>query len=131
MDGVLNGEGTPADTLMSPQMTYYAAFMPAIPKYHYDVARAEQKMRDGGFVRPAGGMYVSTTGERFDPEFRAFGGGQEDTELAIMVDTLHRAGVGVVCNIVPAVYSRDVQIRTSFPGLTANVTQLPERTVFN
>src|SRR5581483_2410075 len=58
------------------------------------------------------------------------GGGQEERELAIMVDGLRRTGMEVVPNVVPAVYSRDVQIRASFPALHANVTQLPERTVF-
>jgi ABC-type transport system substrate-binding protein len=33
--------------------------------------------------------------------------------------------------VIPAVYSRDVQIRAQFPALTANVTQLSERAVFN
>jgi peptide/nickel transport system substrate-binding protein len=131
IEGVLNGEGTPADTLMSPQMPYYQALLDAIPKYPHDLQRTEQLMGEAGFTRPPGGFYVGANGERFDPEFRAFGGGQEETELAIMVDTLRRSGIDIVSNVVPAVYSRDVQIRAAFPGLTANVTQLSERTVFN
>jgi len=130
IEGVLNGEGTVADTLMSPQMPYYQKLLDGIPKYPYDVARAEQLMGEAGFTKGPQGMYVGASGEKFDPEFRAFGGGQEETELAIMVDNLRRAGMDVVSNVVPAVYSRDVQIRASFPGLTANVTQLSERTVF-
>jgi peptide/nickel transport system substrate-binding protein len=129
IDGVLNGEGTAAETLMSPQMPYYQTLLDAIPKYPYDLARAEQYMRDAGFAKQ-GSFYAGPAGEKLEPEFRAFAGGQEETELAIMVDSLRRGGWDIVSNVIPAQYSRDVAIRASFPGLTANVTQLSERTVF-
>jgi len=131
VDGLLNGEGQTADTLMAPQMPYYQDLIKAVAKYPYDLRAAEQQFGEAGFTKAGGGFYASPAGERFNPEFRAFAGGQEESELLIMVDQLKHTGIDVTPNVIPAVYSRDVQIRAQFPALTANVTQLAERTVFN
>jgi len=130
VEGVLSGEGQVADTMVSPQMSYFQTLLGSIPKYPLDARAAEQLMNQAGFAKNAEGWYADAAGTRFSPEFRAFGGGQEEKELAIMVDSLRRTGMDIPQNVVPAVFSRDVQIRASFPGLNANVTQLPERTVF-
>jgi peptide/nickel transport system substrate-binding protein len=130
VEGLLAGEGQPAETLVAPQMPYFQTLLNSIARYPYDPRAAEQLMNQAGFARGADGWFADASGAHFNPEFRAFAGGQEEKELAIMVDGLRRSGMDVGQNVVPAVYSRDVQIRASFTALQANVTQLPERTVF-
>jgi len=131
VDGLLDGQSIVADTLPSPQMDYYQALLNGIPRYPSDARQADQVMAEVGWAKAPEGFYTNVGGTRFLADFRAFAGGSEEREQAILVDGLRRGGWDLTSTVVPEISSRDVQMRATFPALTANVTQLAERTLLN
>lgn len=131
VDGLLDGQSTVADSLPSPQMDYYQTLLNNVPRYPLDVRQADQSMAEAGWTKGSEGFYLNPGGTRFLADFRAFAGGSEEREMAIMVDGLRRNGWDLTSTVVPEISSRDVMMRATFPSLTANVTQLNERTILN
>src|SRR5438093_2268907 len=115
LDGLLDGEGRVADTLLPPEL-YTPEVDRAITKYPHDVNRAAQLLTEAGFSRGADGFYAGPEG-RFRPEVRTIAGGQIEREMAILADTYRRNGVDALEFVVPAAQSSDGQVLASFPAL--------------
>jgi peptide/nickel transport system substrate-binding protein len=128
VDGLFEGQGIVADTLVPRNADHYAAVDQAIAKYPYDPRRAEQLLNELGFTRGTDGFFASPTDGQFTPEWRATGGGDSETQLAILVDGLRRAGIDARSYIFPQIQDDDREARASFPGLSnTSTTGVPER----
>ncbi len=119
-DSMLEGEGQPADTFVSPGTVFYDAVQRAVVKYPYDLRRTDQLMREAGFNRGADGVYTHPLDGRFAPEIRGFVGGQEEREIAILADGWRRAGFDVSEYSVPPAQGLAGEVRSTFPALAAN-----------
>jgi peptide/nickel transport system substrate-binding protein len=117
-EGVFDGQGYPVDTLMSPRMPYFADLDRAITKYPYDPRRTADLMAEAGYIRDADGIFVSSTGERFKPDFWVTAGAQYERHQAIIVEAWKRAGIDSEPYALPLVAGRNNETRATFPGLT-------------
>lgn len=100
-DGLTEGIGTIADTLVLPQVEYFADIDRAITKYPYDPRRSEQLLNEMGFTKGADGFFASPAEGRFNPEIAVAQGGRNDTEVQIVVDGLRRVGFESTVRIIP------------------------------
>lgn len=115
-DGLLDGEGRTADTLL-PLELYTPAVERVTTKYAYDPRRTEQLLTSAGFAKSGDGFFANATGGRFNPEIRAIAGKLDESEQAILIDGFRRAGIDAPGYIVPAAQNSDGQIMASFPAL--------------
>ena len=122
IDGLFEGQGVIAETLVPRNAQHYALVEQAIAKYPYDPRRVEQLLGEIGFVKGADGLFASPTDGPFAPEWRATSGGDSETQLAILVDGLRRAGMDARSYIFPQVQDSDRQARASFPTLSNTST---------
>ena len=100
-DGLTEGIGTTADTLVLPHTEGFAEVDRVVTKYQYDTRRGEQLLGELGFSKGADGFFASPTEGRFNPEIAVAQGGRNDTEVQIMVDGLRRVGVDSSVRIIP------------------------------
>jgi len=124
LDGMLDGEGVIADTIVSPDTEYYPELDRILTKYPYDPRRTEQVMAEVGITRGADGLYAGATGDRFSPEVR----GPLENELSILVDGWRRAGVSAQPSVTPAALATNNEYRASFPAFALTKSSLPDRT---
>lgn len=124
LDGLLEGQGTIAHTLVSPRLDYYGDLDRTISKYPYDPRQTEQLMNEVGFARGADGIYTSPNEGRFTPEVRINAAGQNEAEATIMADSLRRAGMESSVYVIPQALTTDAQFRASFPSLTGTGSEL-------
>jgi peptide/nickel transport system substrate-binding protein len=124
LDGLLEGQGTIAHTLISPRLDYYRDVDRAIAKYPYDPRRTEQLMNEAGLIRGADGVFARLDDGRFAPEVRINAAGQNEAEATIMADSLRRAGMDATVYVIPQALTTDAQFRASFPSLTGTGSEL-------
>jgi peptide/nickel transport system substrate-binding protein len=117
-DGLLDGQGTVAHSLMSPYLQYFPEIEAAVAKYPYDLRRTEELMLEAGFSRGSDGTYTSPTEGRFTPEVRINAAGQNEAEGTVMADSLRRAGMDSSVYVIPQAMASDAQFRATFPTLT-------------
>jgi len=101
VDGITEGLGAIADTLVLPTVEYFPTVDRGLTRYPYDPRRAEQLFNDAGFTRGADGFYVSPSEGRFNPEIAVAQGARNDTEVQIMVDGLRRVGIDASIRVIP------------------------------
>src|SRR5206468_11588874 len=65
LDALFEGQGTIADSAISPEDSYFPEVEPVITRYPYDTRRTEALMNEAGFFKDAEGFYGSVAGERF------------------------------------------------------------------
>lgn len=116
VDALFEGQGITAETLATPRMPHFGAADWAIAKYPHDPRRAEQYLVQAGYARGPDGVYTSAADGRLAPEWRATSGGDSDTQLAILVDTMRRSGIDAHSYLLPQTI-QDPQTRALFPGL--------------
>lgn len=116
-DGLFQGEGTVAETLMPPSTPYFAELDRTITRYAYDPRRVEQLMGDAGLSKDREGLFSTARGERFGLGFMVENGAQNERDMAIMENTWRGAGIDVRPTVMNATQLRDAQLRATFPGL--------------
>lgn len=125
---LLGGYGLLSETPVSPLVPYGAEIDRAISKYPYDPRRTEQLMNEAGFTKGADGLFASapgaesagrTSGERFRPDWMTLSGAQNEAELAILVDSMKRAGIEIVPYVLPSAQLADARARSLYPGLSS------------
>lgn len=122
IDGLFEGQGVIAETIAPRNAEDYPAIQGAIARYAYDPRRVEQLLGELGFSKGPDGFFSSPTEGRFAPEWRATSGGDSETQLAILVDGLRRAGMDARSFIFPQAQDDDRQARASFPTLSNTST---------
>jgi peptide/nickel transport system substrate-binding protein len=125
--GLFDGEGIPAYTIISPLAPHYREVERAITKYAYDPRRSEQLLNEAGFSKDAGGMFASASGERFQPPIWVTAGPLFERQLSIMVDTWRQAGIDAQGYVIPVAETRDNSSRVLFPGMLSHGISTNER----
>ncbi len=100
-DGITEGMGTVADTLVLPQAGYYPELERVLAKYPYDLRRTDQLLGDAGYTKGGDGFYSSPSEGRFSMEVMVSQGPRNDTEVEIVADGLRKAGFDARIRIVP------------------------------
>jgi peptide/nickel transport system substrate-binding protein len=116
-DGVLEGKGVIAHTLIPPQMEYSPEVDRAAAKYPYEPARADQLMNEAGFTRRTDGWYASSAGQRFSMDLRVIAGAQNEQELSILGSAWRQLGFDVRESVLPTAQAQDGQTQAMFPSL--------------
>ena len=112
VDGATQGLSPIADSWITPNSKYADAARSAIPRYDYDVGRAQQLLAGVGWTRAAdGGLVHQTTGERF--EFDLWNRFQFTREQTIVAD--YWKAVGINTNI-RQYNQNDRQLQSQFTG---------------
>ena len=106
-DGLTEGLGSVADTLVLPQVEYFSDADRAVTKYAHDPRRAEQLLNEVGYARGGDGFFASASDGRFNPEIAVAQGGRNDGEVQIMVDGLRRGGIDASVRIIPRARKTD------------------------
>jgi ABC-type transport system substrate-binding protein len=119
VDGLLDGQGIPADTLVSPQVEYFPALDRILTKYPYDLRRSEQLMREAGFEKGPDGIYTGPGTGRFSLELSVSALAQNEAEAAVIVDALRRGGVDMTLQVLSQAQAADRQVRSSFSGISS------------
>ncbi len=131
IDGLLDGVGSPADTIISPQVQYFDALNRAIVKYPFDLREADRLLTEAGFARRADGYYVGPDGERLAPELRVRASAHNQSEMAIMADGWNRAGIAVSSYVIPAAQALDSAVLATFPALSTTSRPAQESQLVN
>jgi peptide/nickel transport system substrate-binding protein len=116
-DGLYEGEGEIAETILSADDRYYAEVKRGVARYPFDPRRAEQLMAEAGFSKDREGGFVSAAGEPFRPDFQVLAGSTFERGQAIITDNWRRTGFMVQPNVLSAVQVRDNQARATFPAI--------------
>ncbi|HZT06355.1 MAG TPA: ABC transporter substrate-binding protein [Chloroflexota bacterium] len=116
-DTLTQGKGTMADTLVLPQVEYFADVQRAITTYPYDVARSVQILHEAGWVRGSDGVLADASQNRFAVEVEVAAGARNDIEVEIMADSLRQAGVDPSVRVIPRAQITDRQMRSMLPGI--------------
>lgn len=117
-DGLLDGQGTVAHSLMSPYLQYFPEIDRAVVKYPFDLRRTEELMAEAGFSKGGDGIYTSAMEGRFAPEVRVNAAGQNEAEGTVLAANLRRAGMDSSLFVIPQAMASDAQFRATFPTLT-------------
>jgi peptide/nickel transport system substrate-binding protein len=123
VDGLLEGEGLPDHTYISPREPYFDLVDRSAAKYPYDLRRTEQYMNEARFAKGPAGFYTSNSDGRFIPDHQVNAGAvQWLQEQAILVDTWRRAGFDMTSSQLPQAQQQDNQARTAFPTLASTAS---------
>jgi peptide/nickel transport system substrate-binding protein len=125
-EGLFNGIGFPTETIVSPTESIYPDVDRAMTKYPYDPNRAVQLMGEAGYTRDTEGQFVAPDGNRFRLDFSVTAGPEFERGQAILSDSWRRTGFDVHPAILAAAQARDVQSRSTFPGLSSRGGGLAE-----
>jgi peptide/nickel transport system substrate-binding protein len=111
------GLGAPADSWVRPDHALRTQLDSAIPRFPYDVTRAEQQLAGAAWVRGADGVAVNqASGDRFDVQLWTAESARAQKELNVIADGWERIGARVDRLIVPAAQSGDREYRSKLPG---------------
>jgi peptide/nickel transport system substrate-binding protein len=124
VDGVLDGQGRIADTLVSPDTAYYPELDKVLKKYPHDPRQTEQLLTQLGYAKGQDGFFLAPGGARFAPEMR----GTIQNEAAILVDSWRRAGIDAQLSITSAALATNNQYRSEFPGFAITNSVMQEST---
>lgn len=114
-----------AEAMVPSNVGFYAAVDRAITKYPFDITRAEQLMREVGFIKAADGVLVNAATGRFSASLLSNAGGQDERSSTIVADYFKRAGVATRLDFIPNSASPTVdETRNTFPSMRLRVNPL-------
>jgi peptide/nickel transport system substrate-binding protein len=116
-EGITEGMAPAADTLVLPQVEYFADLERAVVKYPLDPRRAEQLLNEAGYFKASDGIFASQTDGRFVLEAMVAAGARNETEVAIVSDGLRRLGIDAGIKVVPRAQVTEPFVFAHFPGL--------------
>jgi len=121
-----DGEGPMGDHWVPPGLPYYEEVERSVTHYPFDPRRAQELMADAGFTRDASGFFASASGERFRPQLMVDGSNLFEREMTTVLDTWAKIGIDGEPKLLPAVESRLLSARTTYPGIYGISTGLRE-----
>jgi peptide/nickel transport system substrate-binding protein len=116
-DALFAGEGVMSNTLITPQARFYADVQRVITRYPYDPRRVDELLGEAGLTKNRDGVYITATGERFNPEILAESVGQFQREMTLLMATWRTLGIETQSRGLPSVQIRDGPARAIFPAL--------------
>ena len=109
------GLGPAADSWYRPDEPIRRELESAIPKYPFDRARAQQLMAQAGWTPGPDGIFVHSSGERFELEVWANPQSSEKA-LAIIADQWKSFGIDTRPTMIPAARAEDREYTAQHPG---------------
>jgi peptide/nickel transport system substrate-binding protein len=98
----------------------------SIPRYPYDVGRAQSLLAEGGWTQgPDGILTNQTTRDRLEIEISGAPRRETERMQAVIRDQLKAAGVDATIYNFPAPLAADNEVRSTRPGVTLNGTGVP------
>jgi peptide/nickel transport system substrate-binding protein len=122
LEGMMNGTGIIADTIVSPDEEYFPTLDRVLTRYPFDPRRTEQLMLEAGLSKGPDGFYVSPAGP-YRPEVR----GPTEKELTILVDSWKQAGIDAQLSLTPPALASNNEYRAQFPAIAITKASLPDR----
>jgi peptide/nickel transport system substrate-binding protein len=119
-DALYDGDGIVTDSVFPPQSIWGAAAERGAVKYPYDPQRAEQLMREAGFIRGADGFYSSPLDGRLTFEVKTNQGSDNESEVSILASTWRQAGFDATEAVLPAALAQNAQARATFSSVYTN-----------
>jgi peptide/nickel transport system substrate-binding protein len=101
----------------SPSVDFYPEIERAIEKYSFDPRRAQQLMEQAGYRKGPSGFFVGSDGKPFEFSITSSAGERQETESAVYVDSLRRAGFEVSQKVTSVQLIRDPKNRALIPGI--------------
>ncbi len=114
-DALHEGEGIAADVLVRRSAPEFPTVDRTATKYPYDPRQAQQLLEEAGMTRGADGTYVTASGARFAPDWKATAGGDTEIQLGLLADGLRRIGVDAHQTVLPRPFSNET--RATFPTM--------------
>ncbi len=122
-DGLFEGVGIPADTMMYPTVDYAAALDTAIAKYPFDPRRTDALMAEAGYSKGSDGFYIDRGADRGSGrllfEITGTQSRENQTERAILADGWRRVGLETDQAEFSAPEMRDGQRLSTFRSMYA------------
>jgi peptide/nickel transport system substrate-binding protein len=122
LEGMMNGTGIIADTIVSPDEEYFPILDQVLTRYPFDPRRTEQLMLEADFSKGPDGFDVSPAGP-YRPEVR----GPTEKELTILVDSWKQAGIDAQLSLTPPALASNNEYRSQFPAFAITKASLPDR----
>ncbi len=117
-DGVYDGEAILSDSIIPPNVGYFAELDRAVVKYPFDPRRAEQLMGEAGFSKGSDGIFVSPNEGRFTADQWVFQSAQNEAQGTVMASIWRTVGFDIREVVQPAAMTRDAQARSFFPAIS-------------
>jgi peptide/nickel transport system substrate-binding protein len=118
-DGVFDGQGSMAESIVSESEPFFPDVDRAIVKYPYDPRRTAQLMNEAGLVKDRDGIFVNAAGQRLTLSHQTLAGPHFERMQLIQADTWQRAGIAAEPSILSNALVRAVgEHRHNFPGIS-------------
>jgi peptide/nickel transport system substrate-binding protein len=111
------GKAVQTWTATSPGVEYYPVLEKAIEKYSLDPRRAQEIMEQAGFRKGPDGFFLGANGQPIRFSMTTSSGERQESEGAVYVDGLRKAGFDVHQEVVSVQLIRDPKNRALIPGL--------------
>jgi peptide/nickel transport system substrate-binding protein len=125
-EALFEGQGFMSDHWVPPQMPYAADVDRAVTHYSFDPRRTEQLLNEAGFTKDRSGFFANAAGERLKPDFLTDQSPLFEREMNVIQDGWARIGIDMEPRLLPAVESRLLSARTTFPDMYASSTAIRE-----
>jgi peptide/nickel transport system substrate-binding protein len=117
-DGLFDGRGFMAETMVPDTEPFFADVDRAIMKYPYDLRRTDQLMNEAGYFKDRDGFFAHAAGERYLLQYLGIAGPQFERGQLILADAWQRAGIRVEPSILPTAQVGAGEHRHTFPGIS-------------
>lgn len=118
VDTIQYGMTAAAEIPLGPNHPSYQQILARVPRYPYDLRRADQLFQELGYTKGPDGALRDGAGQRLELEIRTTG--ELDIHLKGIVATanyLRQAGMSVNETVIPTLRAGDRPYRVSFPAL--------------
>jgi peptide/nickel transport system substrate-binding protein len=113
-DGITEGMGQVAETLVLPQVEFYPELDRVLTKYAFDPRHTEQLMGEAGYTKGSDGFYTHPSEGRFSMEVMVSQGPRNDSEVEIVADGFRKVGFDARIRIVPRAQQTEPFIFANF-----------------
>jgi peptide/nickel transport system substrate-binding protein len=117
MDVTSAGKAVQTWTGTSPGVEFYSVIERAIEKYSFDPRRAQQLMEGAGYRKGPDGFFVDGNGQPIRFSIFTSAGERQESEGAVYVDSLRRAGFDAGQKVTSVQLIRDPRNRALIPGM--------------
>jgi ABC-type transport system substrate-binding protein len=119
-DGLLEGVGVAADSMMYPTVPYAAELDRSVTKYPFDTRRSEALMQEAGYRKGADGYFESLEGGRMQFQIKGTASPENAAERTILASGWRQAALDTEEGVITPVEARDGQALVTFRSMYAS-----------
>jgi peptide/nickel transport system substrate-binding protein len=117
VETIQHGYGGVAHTYIGPQDPQFEGVKDAVPRYDYDLRRAEQYFQEVGLSKGPDGKHRDAAGQPLQVELRSDASlGIHEKSVPAIAAYWEQAGIDTEINLFPPQRSRELQWFAEFPG---------------